>query len=66
MGMEHDLLLRAAPRASEDGAPVGFDDAERFGTVRYRQAVGDAQKERVLLAHRPVQPRLFLMDALYA
>jgi hypothetical protein len=54
--MEHDLQLRAAARAREDWPPVGSDDAERFGTVHYRQAVGAAQKERVLLAHQPVQP----------
>ncbi len=47
--MEHDLLLRAAARAiydacypSDDWAPVGFDEAERCGTVHYRQAVDAA------------------------
>ncbi len=42
--MEHDLQLRAAAHAiydncylGEDWAPVGFDDAERFRTVHYRQ-----------------------------
>lgn len=44
--MEHDLQLRAAARASEDWAPVGFDDAERFGSIHYRQTVGAAQKVR--------------------
>ena len=38
--MQHDLQLRAAARAiydacypSEDWSPLGFDEAERFGTV---------------------------------
>jgi hypothetical protein len=64
--MEHDLQLRAAARAiydscypSEDWAPVGFDDAERFRTVHYRQAVGAAQAARVLLGDRTIQPSLF-------
>ena len=55
--MEHDLLLRAAARAiydacypSDDWSPVGFDEAERCGTVHYRQAVGAALQARVALA----------------
>jgi hypothetical protein len=47
--MQHDLQLRAAARAiydacypSDEWAPVGFDEAERFRTVHYRQAVGAA------------------------
>ena len=51
--MEHDLLLRAAARAiydacypTEEWAPFGFDEAERFETVHYRQAVGAAQEAR--------------------
>lgn len=64
--MEHDLQLRAAARAiydscypSEDWAPVGFDEAERFRTVHYRQAVGAAQQARAVLGDRTVQPSLF-------
>jgi hypothetical protein len=64
--MEHDLQLRAAARAiydacypSEEWAPVGFDEAERFRTVHYRQAVGAAQQARAMLADRGVQPCLF-------
>lgn len=60
--MEHDLQLRAAARAifdacypSEDWSPVGFDEAERLGTVHYRQAVGAAQQARSLLASSGVQ-----------
>jgi len=64
--MQHDLQLRAAARAiydacypSEEWAPVGFDDAERFKTVHYRQAVGAAQEARAVLSDSAVQPPLF-------
>ena len=67
--MQHDLQLRAAARAiydacypTEDWAPVGFDDAERFKTVHYRQAVGAAQQARVVLSERVCQPDLFAPD----
>lgn len=55
--MQHDLRLRAAARAIYDNvypavgpAPFTFDEAERFGTVEYRQAVGAAQDARSVLA----------------
>ena len=55
--MQHDLRLRAAARAiydnvysASDPAPFSFDEAERFGTVEYRQAVGAAQDARSVLA----------------
>lgn len=64
--MRHDLQLRAAARAiydacypSEDWAPTGFDEAERFRTVHYRQAVGAAQLARAVLGERGEQPELF-------
>lgn len=64
--MEHDLQLRAAARAiydacypSEEWAPVGFEEAERFRTIHYRQAVGAAQHARAVLNDRAVQPNLF-------
>ncbi|MDO7843559.1 hypothetical protein [Sphingomonas immobilis] len=67
--MQHDLQLRAAARViydacypSEDWAPVGFDDAERYGTVHYRQAVGAAQQARAVLVDRTIQPSLFATD----
>jgi len=67
LGMQHDLQLRAAARViydacypSEDWAPVGFDDAERFKTIHYRQAVGAAQQARAMLADRADQPTLFM------
>jgi hypothetical protein len=48
--MEHDLALRAAARAVYDSvyptnelAPVGFDEAETFGTIHYRRAVEAAR-----------------------
>ncbi|WP_066793552.1 hypothetical protein [Sphingomonas soli] len=65
--MQHDLCLRAAARAiydtvypSEDWAPVGFDEAEKRGTIHYRQSVEAAQIARPLfLAGREEQPTLF-------
>lgn len=60
--MEHDLPLRAAARAiydacypSSDWTPVGFDQAERYATVHYRQAVDAAQQARSVLASRGEQ-----------
>jgi hypothetical protein len=54
--MEHDLQLRAAARAiydacypTEEWTPCGFEEAERFGTVHYRQAVGAAKEARLAL-----------------
>lgn len=48
--MHHDVRLRAAARAvydavypTEELAPVGFDQAERFGTIHYRRAVEAAR-----------------------
>ncbi|WP_337459574.1 hypothetical protein [Sphingomonas elodea] len=65
-GMEHDLQLRAAARAiydacypSDEWAPFGFDEAERFRTIHYRQAVGAALQARRALHDRAVQPNLF-------
>ena len=65
-GMEHDLQLRAAARAiydacypSEEWAPFGFDEAERFRTIHYRQAVGAALQARRALHDRALQPSLF-------
>lgn len=63
--MQHDVQLRAAARAiydscypGEEWAPVGFEEAERWGTVHYRQAVGAAIEARAVLA-TPSQPDLF-------
>ncbi|MDR6790273.1 hypothetical protein J2Y58_003653 [Sphingomonas sp. BE138] len=60
--MEHDLLLRAATRPiydacypSDDWSPVRFDEAERCGTVHYRQAVDAALQARAVLAVRGEQ-----------
>jgi len=65
--LQHDTLLRAAARAIYDAcypgdewAPLGFEDAERYATVHYRQAVGAAIEARAVLA-APVQPDLFGM-----
>lgn len=64
--MRHDLQLRTAARAiydacypSEDWAPTGFDEAERFRTVHYRQAVAAAQLARAVLGEWGEQPELF-------
>lgn len=63
--MQHDVRLREAARAiydacypSEEWAPVNFEEAERCGTVHYRQAVGAALDARAALT-APVQPELF-------
>lgn len=55
--MQHDVRLRAAARAifdacypSDDWSPVRFEEAERFGTVHYRQAVEAALQARCMLA----------------
>ena len=70
LGMRHDLQLRAAARViydacypSDEWAPVGFDEAERFGTVHYRQAVGAAQQARTVLFDQAEQPTLFAKPA---
>lgn len=64
--MQHDPLLRAMARAvydacypTEDWAPVGFDEAERTGTVHYRQAVDAAQHAKALTASAGEQLPLF-------
>ncbi len=51
--MQHDVRLRAAARAifdacypSEDWSPVRFEEAERYRTVHYRQAVDAAMRAR--------------------
>jgi hypothetical protein len=66
--MQHDLQLRAAARAiydacypSDDWAPCGFDEAERCGTIHYRQAVGAAQQARAVLASQGEQLALPVM-----
>lgn len=66
--MEHDLRLRATARAiydacypTEEWAPCGFDEAERCGTVHYRQAVGAAQQARSVLASRGEQLTLAVL-----
>jgi hypothetical protein len=53
--MRHDLPLRAAVRAifdscypSDEWSPVRFDEAERHGTIHYRQAVEAAFRARTM------------------
>jgi hypothetical protein len=64
--MQHDPLPRAAARAiydacypGEEWAPVGFDEAERLGTVHHRQAADAARQTRTVFAARGEQLRLF-------
>ena len=63
--MEHDLRLRAAVRAIYDAcypsgewSPVPFEEAERYRTIHYRQAVGAAREAQSVFAS-PLQPDLF-------
>lgn len=65
--MQQDPQLRAAARViydacypSEEWAPVGFEEAERYKTVHYRQAVGAAQQARFALADSTTQLALLL------
>ena len=50
------MLLRSAANAiyevhpSDDWSPLPFEEAERFGTVHYRQAVGAAQRAKAVLS----------------
>ncbi|MEG3083684.1 hypothetical protein U1707_08520 [Sphingomonas sp. PB2P12] len=60
--MQHDLQLKAAARVIYDNVyppadlvPLSFDEAERFGTVEYRQAVGAAQDALSVLTARHEQ-----------
>lgn len=60
--MHHDTQLRAAAKAiydevypSDDWSPLPFEDAERYGTIHYRQAVGAAQRAKALLTDDAVQ-----------
>jgi len=55
--MRHDMRLRAAARAifdavypSDHWSPCRFDEAERFNTVHYRQAVGAKLQARAMLS----------------
>ncbi len=60
--MQHDLQLRAVARAIyENVYPLAhpgratFDEAERFTTEHYRQAIGAAQDARSILVARHEQ-----------
>jgi hypothetical protein len=62
--LQHDPNLRAAARAifeavypSDDWSPVPWLEAERLGTIHYRQAVEAARVARCEL-QAPVQPSL--------
>jgi len=64
--MQHDVRLRALARAiydacypSEDWAPVKFEEAERVGTIHFRQAVDAALRVRALTGATGEQLPLF-------
>jgi hypothetical protein len=68
--MEHSAQLRAAARATydacypeEEWARCGFEKAERYGTVHYRQAVDAAPEARSVLTAEQ-ERRLLLSIAL--
>jgi len=60
--MRHDTQLRAAAKAiydevypSDDWSLLPFEEAERYSTVHYRQAVGAAQRAIAVLSTDEVQ-----------
>ena len=60
--MHQDMQLRATAKAiyetvypSDDWSPLPFEDAERYGTIHYRQAVGAAQRAKAVLTDNEVQ-----------
>lgn len=64
--MEHDLRLRAAARENydacyrgEEWSPTTFDEAGRYRTIHYRQAVSAAHKAKGVLTDPSIQPELF-------
>ena len=65
--LEHDHQLRAAARAiydavypSEEWTPVPFAEAEKFGTVHYRNAVAAAQIARAHLHADPARQMVLI------
>jgi hypothetical protein len=54
--MTHDPVMRAAARAvfeavypSDEWSPFSFEEAERYGTIHYRQAVEAAARVKANL-----------------
>jgi hypothetical protein len=65
--LEHDHQLRAAARAiydavypSEEWTPVPFAEAEKFGTVHYRNAVAAAREARAQLSGDPARQMVLI------
>lgn len=63
--MQRDLQLNAAARAiydacypGEEWSPTSFEEAERYRTVHYRQAVDAAQQARWVYTDRSEQLEL--------
>jgi hypothetical protein len=60
--LQHDARLRAAASViyescypGEEWTPVSFEDAERYQTIHYRQAVKAAQRVRPVLIDQAEQ-----------
>lgn len=67
MYLAHDSTLRETARAifdtvypTEEWTLATFEEAERFGTIHYRQAVDAAIMARTVLASRGVQLALLV------
>lgn len=65
--LQHDHQLRAAAKAiyetvypGEEWTPVNFDEAERFGTVHYRNAVAAAQTALAQLRNDPTRQMILI------
>lgn len=65
--LQHDHQLRAAARAiyetvypGEEWTPVNFEEAERFGTVHYRNAVAAAQNALAQLRNDPTRQMILI------
>ena len=65
--LEHDHQLRAAAQAiydavypNEEWTPVAFAEAEKFGTVHYRNAVAAALVAREQLSGEPTRQMVLI------
>ncbi len=61
MSEQQSMIRAARVYASDDWARFGCDEAQRYGTVEYRQAVGAAQQVRCVLAAREEQLTLAVL-----
>lgn len=65
--LQHDRQLRAAARAiyeavypGEEWTPVDFEEAERYGTIHYRNAVEAAHNARAQLRNDTAQQMVLI------